>query len=696
MKRSYGIVLFHILFYCASSLFSLFQNNSFAVEPEKYIWPIEIDGYITGNFGECRWDHFHAGLDIGTDGINGYKLFAIADGYVYRVRASATGYGKALYLKLNDGRHVVYAHMNDFSDDIKRYITAEQKKQGKYEINLYPSEDMFPVKQGDVIGYSGNSGDVAPHLHIELRDENEAPLNILTHGLKLKKTDTTAPALRNLAVKPFTPYSMVDQHFEQMIYPAEKVNDSTYRISAPIETWGQVGLKVDAFDTERNGQYILAVHTLKMFVDDRLLYTISMDSFSYGDEYHNNFFMYDRELKYTIADPLKGEYMRLFSLPGIALPMTSQAPGSGFLFCGAEEMRGEINFLTAGDHAVRIEATDANGNTSKLICTLRVSYPDIMSKAYTVARPATASALVLEPYITFYESFFTVTVRTSESPAEMPSVKINASDSTLPVLSTLVHSNNHFEYIFEPVTGKQCDYVMSVSARAADESVVKHESVFSVASIGTQGGTFVSADGEFSLSVKSNNRGFIPYVEVADIDKSAMKLPVLSTIYQFNPRGYELSSPAEITVKLNQPVPKNSVFAVFEWMGDYWRLLSTTPSPDNITATARIGHLSTFAVLADSEPPRIEFVTPSQKMPFVKMGTTVVCRVMDDGVGLSYTKLMMMVDNSSVPAEYRYTNNEFVYTLDDVPAGNHVLRIYAEDRLSNEIIQEMKFTVTQE
>ena len=58
--------------------------------PEEYIYPIcDVEGLYSANFGEMRPGHFHAGIDIKTDGAEGKPLVAVADGYVSRVSLGA-------------------------------------------------------------------------------------------------------------------------------------------------------------------------------------------------------------------------------------------------------------------------------------------------------------------------------------------------------------------------------------------------------------------------------------------------------------------------------------------------------------------------------------------------------------------------------------------------------------------------------
>ena len=68
----------------------------------KYLWPTDASETITTVFGDRRSKRFHAGIDVRTYGNIGDNLYAIESGYISRISINPTGYGKALYLKLED------------------------------------------------------------------------------------------------------------------------------------------------------------------------------------------------------------------------------------------------------------------------------------------------------------------------------------------------------------------------------------------------------------------------------------------------------------------------------------------------------------------------------------------------------------------------------------------------------------------
>jgi len=153
---------------------------------QDYINPLDFRLLLSGSFGELRSNHFHAGIDIKTQGVEGQKVYAIADGYISRIKVSSYGYGKALYIRHYDGRTSVYAHLKEFSSKIDSITKKEQYIRKSFEINIYPLPNTINVNQGDIIALSGNSGSSGgAHLHFEIRDtKTEQPLNPLDYGLR--------------------------------------------------------------------------------------------------------------------------------------------------------------------------------------------------------------------------------------------------------------------------------------------------------------------------------------------------------------------------------------------------------------------------------------------------------------------------------------------------------------------------------
>ena len=145
----------------------------------SYVWPTNASTTVTALFGEERPHRYHAGLDIRTWGKIGYKLYAVDDGYIKRIRTSSKGYGKAVYIQLTDGNTAVYAHLDRFTPSLDNSARSLQQYYNSFTIDHVYRKNEFPVRRGDLIGYSGDTGGISgAHLHFELRDKFGKPLNL--------------------------------------------------------------------------------------------------------------------------------------------------------------------------------------------------------------------------------------------------------------------------------------------------------------------------------------------------------------------------------------------------------------------------------------------------------------------------------------------------------------------------------------
>ena len=213
----------------------------------QYPNPVKIPLSLSATFAELRSNAFHAGVDIRTQGVEGKEVFAVADGYVSRIGVSPFGYGKVIYITHNDGFTSVYAHLSKFNKKISDFVKNKQYEDKSFAQNIILDKHQFPIKRGDYLGLTGNSGSSGgPHLHYEIRyTKSQEPVNPMYFGLKIK--DTRKPTIKGLAVYPLENSSV--NYADSALYCKVNYENNIYSIENPIiEVSGNVTFGINVFE----------------------------------------------------------------------------------------------------------------------------------------------------------------------------------------------------------------------------------------------------------------------------------------------------------------------------------------------------------------------------------------------------------------------------------------------------------------
>lgn len=341
-----------------------------AAAEEAFTWPLSLDPALSSTFGETRPTAFHAGIDLKTQGRTGHEVRAVAAGHAWRVRTSPWGYGRALYQKTADGRIVVYAHLENFAPPIAARVAQAQQEKQAYTVDLELKPEEIPLARGQLIAWSGQSGIGPPHLHLELRDADNVPINPLLHGFAVK--DTAPPVIQRLALTPLDIESTAaGGHLP--VSMALRRKGAYYQADEPLIVQGRLGLSALLHDLADAAPNHLAPCRTRVLVDGRPLFSATYDRVSYTDAHQ---VLLDRAwLDFPGGG---GVFFNLFRLPGNRLEFYELAPGAdGLLCCGPGA--GE-NALEQGRHEVVVEAADAAGNTARARLSLQVdALPHILN-----------------------------------------------------------------------------------------------------------------------------------------------------------------------------------------------------------------------------------------------------------------------------------------------------------------------------
>lgn len=305
---------------------------------------------LSGSFGELRSNHFHSGIDYRTNQREGYPVYAIADGYISRLRVQNSGFGLAIYINHPNGYTSVYGHLQRFGAKIAQQAKAFQYQKKSYEIDEFPNAQFLPVRKGDVIAYSGNSGSSGgPHLHFEIRDtKTEATINPQLFGLEIP--DNIPPVISAMYVyrlnhKPFNE-SVAKQYFQldggNGNYHLNKV--STINLS------GEVGFGIITTDKHNGRSGTNGVYSIMLELDGLPVYTSALEKFSFANSRGIN-----SHIDYPTYVNTKRSIQKSFVDPGNPLKIYHNLVNNG-----------KIVFSDGKLHRLKYTVTDSKGNKSTL------------------------------------------------------------------------------------------------------------------------------------------------------------------------------------------------------------------------------------------------------------------------------------------------------------------------------------------
>ena len=328
----------------------LFCLGSFVLIAQQTLRnPFDFPIVLSGNFGELRSNHLHSGIDIKTQGAEGKTVYAVEEGYINRIVVNPWGYGNVLYVAHGDSMMTVYAHLQRFTGKVATYVKSKQYEQESFSVDLSLTPDEFPVKKGEIIGFSGNTGNSGgPHLHFEVRDlrtdEVVDPLPFYMDRIK----DTRPPMIRALMVYPIENEGVVNgSQQKRKIQPIISKEDGRQSVTEKIEAWGKIAFSVNIDDYMDGTSNVYGVKELIMFVDSQKIFHSYLDRFSFDETRYLNAWVDFEEWKEK-----RSFYTKTFVEPGNRLRFITS------------KNRGYIMIDEPRVYHVEIQLTDAYGNTN--------------------------------------------------------------------------------------------------------------------------------------------------------------------------------------------------------------------------------------------------------------------------------------------------------------------------------------------
>jgi len=325
----------------------IYSTNKYPITDFRQ--PLDISPpALAGSFGEIRGNHFHSGIDFRTNQREGYPVYAVADGYISRLRVQNSGFGQALYINHPNGFTTVYGHLQRFAPKIATIVKNLEYEKKSFEIDEFLDATLIPVHKGEIIAWSGNRGSSGgPHLHFEIRDtKTEETINPQFFGIIIP--DNIPPVIHGLYV-----YRLNGKTFNENT-PKQAIGISgangNYKTTAPISLTGEVGFGIVVTDRHNGLSGTNGVYSIQLEVDGKKIYTSALERFAFEDSKAIN-----SHIDYPTYLNTKRSIQKSFVEPGNPLKIYSGLINSG-----------KINFNDGASHQVRYTITDSKGNSSVL------------------------------------------------------------------------------------------------------------------------------------------------------------------------------------------------------------------------------------------------------------------------------------------------------------------------------------------
>ena len=710
-----------------------------------YIWPTDASRHVTSSFAEYRSTHFHGGIDISTNGQKGYKVFAVRDGYVYRIRITPNGYGKMLYVKHSDGYVSTYAHLQMFNEAITRAARDAQYRHVTYAVDTTFTAMSLPVKKGDVIAYTGDTGFGPPHLHFELRDENLNPVNpLLSPNYTFE--DNIPPLIRRVMIAPLDYQSTVDNSSSPKLLSRFPRSHHVLVIPQMITVHGRIGFGVAAEDRSNGTSSKAGIHALKLTVDDSLAFAMELNRVPAEETKQV-------DLDYDLPMILQGwgKFQKLYIDTGNSLPFYDGKPeGTGII--NTEQLR-------EGKHEYRIACSDFHGNTTELRGSFLINRTPVLRITNVDDDGITLSGTNVEiiSKFTLYGKRFSApswtqyTLNRGRFEADATGVELPMNTKQYDILKIVAetkwgsHALPLFHFMHKPQDSPRNVYIkidpfddyvrftLTSTGMFTETPVLSVREGNSTRKVDVQpvdlykyAGSYVPSDAiagrrqvevqaeingkpstakdEFEIySIPSRTGGSFsanPSGLKFSYDSGAVFKPLFmqissesyrgSTVYTLEPQDRLLDDGVRVSVPYDASEEWKHPGLYFRSNGG-WILQAAQPDAGRHTFTAKLSRtLGELCVLPDNEPP-----TLSRLRVLPRRGKVYVAfHYYDNLSGVDTDEIKMYIDGNPAIPEIDGEHHQVWYQAEEqLPRGKHSLRITTKDQIGNKTELSRTFTV---
>jgi murein DD-endopeptidase MepM/ murein hydrolase activator NlpD len=418
--------------------------------------PLDIPIELSGCFGELRNNHFHSGFDIRTQQTEGLPVFAVADGYISRIKISLVGYGKVIYITHPNGFTSVYGHLQRGNGEIQKYIKDFQYKEKAYEVEMFPKPNELVITKGQQIAFSGNTGGSGgPHLHFEFRETvSEKILNPMLFGFNKYIKDTKKPSITGLFAYPMDDKSIVNENSSPVSLNLTLQSYGSY-MSEKLKLSGNAGFGINVYDMFDNSYTKYGIYKVELFNNGKSTYSYQFDVLAFEElRYINAFIDYGR---YQTMDQ---RVQKLFMKNPFPLSIINPGEKNGIISMNNPNL----------SEIYRIEISDFENN--KTCITIPVEYSNLPSK--NLPKPFKTNYFVKSksdfiynkdnvevffPAGSFYEDFY-MDCESSKNEFKVKNYKIPVHSNYTITMKDSLHTELELKQMFlAKIEGKKQSYV---------------------------------------------------------------------------------------------------------------------------------------------------------------------------------------------------------------------------------------------
>ncbi len=668
---------------------------------QDYLWPTDASHLITSTFGEYRPGHIHAGLDIKTWGQEGFPVSAIDDGFLIQVKVSPYGYGRVVYHQLNNGMVVLYAHLSRFNDHLEQIVKAEQKRFGRFAIQKqFPPGDLI-VKKGDLIGYTGSSGTEAAHLHFEIRNQENHPLNPFHLGYQIQ--DTIPPQCQLLAATPLRYGSHVKGDFLPHIYSLKSLGKSEFVLEEEITAWGNIGLALSAYDQADGASNQFQIYRIQFFVDEKPVFSAQYDCFPLSLTQQVEL---DRDYRLHRWDA--GLFQKLYIDCGNKLPFyTPQKEGAGILSCWGSN--GQINHaqkrqsgqsmdtavpveLESGEHTLRIVVEDYAGNQSIVRGKLRmisvsglksdIHFPEPGPVSHISEGTVTSKVLIEKRFL---QDYLRLRILSEDPLIAAPDLLIKMNGRIQHLVSLIPISSGEFIGSIPLDKNQNGEMITEFQYRTQPGQVQSTEDTIQVFSIVPEKhGEMISSDGICKITFPEGSvyQPFWGTIQTSPVPES---MSSIRKIYRIVPDDVPLQNRVSIRLTISSDLPFCDRMAIYGFgekgvnvfLGGKWEQSETLSTETNM--------LTPVVVQIDTVPPIIHQIIPVPRSHIQSATPKITVQFEDQLSGISgEDNYVVRLDGKRLIVEYQPEKKNAFYQVEKpLRQGKHVIDVLIRDRSGN-------------